>query len=138
MKQDAIRYINQTILKQASKLNYTVKSEAPSTEVDLFNSPSLIVWSGQSDKTVFQNETVNWAFRALHDALHLKTKLNFTHDAEIELGHIQASKYDSDLLRELVFCEVSMQAMYHKETGLFLQDQASFTENFLKKIKVLK
>jgi hypothetical protein len=138
MRQDALKYINQTILRQASRLDYIVKDAAPSTEVELFNSPSLIVWSGQSDKTVFQDETVNFAFRALHDALHLKTGLNFTHDAEIELGRIQASKYDSDLLRELVFCEVSIQAMYHKETGLFLQDQASFTENFLKNVKVLK
>lgn len=136
MKQDAINYINNRLLKDASNLNYIVKENAPNNEADLFNSSGvLVIWSGSSESTIYNDASVNYAFRALHDALHLKTRLNFSHDAEIELGRIQASQYDSDLIRELVYSEVALQAMYHKETGLFVKDQVLFTEQNL--IKVL-
>lgn len=132
---EAIKYINQVILKQASKVSYSIADIAPDTEKSLFNVSSLVVWSGASDNTIFQDASVNWAFRALHDALHLKTGLGFSHAEEIELGRIQASQFDSTLLQDLVYCEISLQAKYHLETGLFVQDQVEFTVN---KIKVLQ
>lgn len=132
MKQDAINYINNTILNQASKLVYSVKDIAPDTEKSLFNSTGLVIWSGASDNTIYQDASVNWAFRALHDHLHLDTRLDFSVDAEIELGRIQASKYNSRLLQELVFCEVAGQALYFKETGMFIADQVKFTLDWMK------
>lgn len=129
----AIQYVNNLILKQASSLKYIVKNEAPSTELELFNSPTLIVWSGASDNTIYQDNNVNYAFRALYDVLHLETKLNFSVDAEIELGRIQASKYDSDIMQELVYCEVAMQAMHYKTTGQFVSDQIAFTKTYMAK-----
>jgi 3-dehydroquinate dehydratase len=134
MRQDAVRYINQVIMRQAAKLRYRVASVAPSTVQDLVSSTSLVVWSGESHNTIFNDAAVNHAFRALHDALHLKTGLDFSPAAEIELGRIQASQYDSDLMRELVYCEVSMQAAYHLENGVFVPDQCSFTEKYLKNV----
>jgi hypothetical protein len=125
-------FINNTILNEAKKLKYLVKNEAPNNEIDLFNASSLTIWSGASDNTFFQDERINWAFRALHDDLHLKTRLDFSVDAEIELGRIQASNYSSQLMQDLVFCEVSKQAMYYKETGLFVANQLDFTIEFLK------
>lgn len=132
MNRSIINFINNTILSQASKLKYIVKDLAPNNERDLFNEKTLVIWSGESDNTIYQDANVNQAFRALHDALHLNTRLNFSHDAEIELGRIQASQYDSQLMQDLVYCEVSLQAKYHKETGLFVQDQYNFTMNRLK------
>lgn len=134
MRQDAVRYINQMIMRQASKLEYRVADQAPNAIESLINSTSLVVWSGESNNTIFNDPAVNHAFRALHDALHLKTGLDFSPQAEIELGRIQASQYDSDLIRELVFCEVSLQAAYHLENGVFVPDQRSFTENYLKNV----
>ncbi len=128
-----IKLINNTILNEASKLRYTVADKAPSNEIELFNSPTLVIWTGSSDNTIFQDAKVNWAFRALHDALHLKTRLNFTPDAEIELGRIQASKY-TGLLADLVYCEVSMQALHYKQHGTFVVDQVEFTLNYLRSL----
>lgn len=126
MKQ-AIRYINETILREAKKLSYIVKDSAPSNDIDLFNAPSLVIWSGASDKTIFGDCTVNYAFRAIHDTLHIETGLQLNVESEIELGRIQANRCTSDLMAELTYIEVAGQALYFKEHGMFPVDQVSFT-----------
>lgn len=118
--------LSSLIMRQASKLIYTVSDKAPSDESALFNSPSLVVWSGASDNTVWGSPRVNWAFRALHDALHLKTGLGFSPVEEIELGRIQASQY-SGLMADLVYIEVAGQAEHYLKTGQFVVDQVEFT-----------
>lgn len=133
LNQEALKFVNNTLLTQAAALQYIVKSEAPGTEKALFNSPSLVIWNGASDKTVFQDPSVNYAFRALHDKLHLETGLDFSVESEIELGRIQASKYNSDLMAELIYAEVVLQAEYYKETGTFVKNQVDFTMSHLNK-----
>ena len=113
-------------------LKYTVKDKAPSTELELFNSPSLVIWSGESHNTIYQDESVNWAFRAVHDDYHLKTGLGFSPEHEIEMGRIQASKIDSDILAKLFYIEIAGQAEHYLKTGQFVQDQVAFTLNALK------
>lgn len=129
-----ITEFNSLILKQASKLKYSVADQAPNTIQDLIQAPTLVVWSGQSDKTVWNEARVNWAFRALHDALHLETGLGFTPQDEIELGRIQASRYDSQLLQDLIYIEVSGQAEHYLKTGQFVVDQVEFAKINLKKL----
>lgn len=138
MNQDAVRFVNGLIMTQAAKLTYRVADLAPSTEVELFNASGLVIWSGASEGTIYGDAAVNWGFRALHDALHLKTRMGFGVDAEIELGRIQASQYESDLMRELVFAEVAGQAAYYKQNGVFVPDQAAFTMAHLEKMGVLR
>lgn len=128
-----MREVNQLILKQASKLKYSVKDIAPNTFVDLKASPSLVIWSGESDKTIFSDKTVNWAFRALHDALHLKTGLGFSPESEIELGRIQASQYVG-FMSNLVYIETAGQAEHYLKTGRFVLDQVEFTLTELRKL----
>lgn len=128
-----LNYINRTILQAAKKVKYEVKDIAPQTELDLFSS-GLIIWSGASDSTIYQDPQVNWAFRALHDSLHLKTRLDFSVEQEIELGRIQASKFDSDLIQELIYCEIALQAQYFAKTGQFVKDQVQFTKDHFAKI----
>lgn len=132
LKREALNFINETIMRQASKIRYSVADQAPSTEVELFQASSLVVWSGASDNTVFEDPRVNWAFRALHDALHLKTGLGFSHAEEVIIAKLQASQYESKLMRGLILAEVRDQALYHKETGLFVSNQAEFTYNRIK------
>jgi hypothetical protein len=125
------RELNNKILKQASKLNYTVSEVAPSTMTDLVNNSTLKVWSGASDNTIWNDPSVNYAFRALHDKLHLITGLGFTPDEEIEIGRIQANQYEG-LLADLVYIETTGQAEYFKQNGVFVQDQTMFTMEKLK------
>jgi len=140
MNQDMTRYVNGLIMRQAALVSYRVSANAPSTEVDLYAmaSGSLVIWSGESDNTIFDDATVNWGFRAIHDALHLATGLGFSPDHEVELARIQASQYDSTLMQELVFCEVGMQAAYFKKNGVFVPDQKAFTMAHLDKMGLLR
>jgi hypothetical protein len=121
------------ILKQASKLKYRVADVAPSTELELFNGPkTLVIWSGASEGTIWEDARVNWAFRALHDALHLNTGMSFGPEAEMELGRIQANQY-TGLMADLVYIETSGQAEHYLKTGQFVEDQVKFTMEALKK-----
>jgi hypothetical protein len=131
MQRDLLNYINNTILKQASKLRYIVKDTAPSDEKALFSSTSLVIWNGASENTIFQDATVNYAFRALHDSLHLKTGIGFSPLEEIHLGKLQASKFDG-ILADLIHCEVSLQAEYYLKNGVFVSNQVDFTKKVLK------
>ncbi len=132
-----INYINNIILNEASKLDYIIKADAPKIVSDLRECGQLIVWSGASEHTIFNDKHVNWALRALHDVCHLETGLDFTPDHEIELGRLQALKYANrcqSLVADLIYIEVAEQARYYKEHGIFLKDQVDFTLNKLKDI----
>ncbi len=127
------REFNNLILKQAGH-KYIVADQAPNSEVELFNGPkTLVVWSGASDGTIWADKRVNWAFRALHDRLHLKTRLNFNPKTEIELGRIQANQY-TGLLADLIYIESAGQADYYLKNGVFVSDQLTFTLDELKKL----
>jgi hypothetical protein len=126
-----IREINNLILTTAPR--YSVADKAPSTELELFTTPTLVVWSGASNHTIFRDARVNWAFRALHDQLHLDTGLGFSPAEEVELGRIQANKY-SGLFADLIYIEVALQAKYYANTGLFVVDQVDFDLKHLKRM----
>lgn len=132
MNQTMQHFINNQILKSASGLVYQVKAIAPNDEKSLFTQTGLTVWSGASDCTIYNDSSVNWAFRAIHDQLHLDTRLGFSPLEEIELGRIQAARYSSQLMQDLVYIEVAGQAEYYLKTGQFVSDQISFTLNQLK------
>jgi hypothetical protein len=127
MKLD-VRQINSMILELAKGLKYEPRDLAPSTELELFNAPkTLPIWTGESDNTIYQDETVNWAFRAIHDMTHIETGLGFTVEQEVELGRIQAARIDSDLLAKLFHIEIAGQAEYYLKTGQFVENQIRFT-----------
>jgi hypothetical protein len=133
MNTEAIHFINNAVLTMAKGLRYTVADLAPNTTADLFNqgNTNLVIWSGASDATIYGDAHVNWAFRAWHDALHIKHGLIFSIDAEIELARIQASQCSSVLMAELVYCEIAGQAEALRQTGKFISDQAAFTLQYL-------
>lgn len=91
----------------------------------------LAVWSGESDSTIWDDRRVNWAFRALHDALHVETRLGFTPLEEMALGKLQASRY-SGLLADIVYIETAGQAEHYLRHGVYVADQKLFTLDRLK------
>lgn len=129
-----ISFINREILKQAKNIQYTIAENAPNTEKELFGScGGLVIWSGASENTIYCDPQVNFAFRALHDTMHLETGLDFSVEQEIELGRIQAAKQSSDLLADLIYAEIAGQAEVYKETGAFVENQLDFMLEGLKK-----
>jgi hypothetical protein len=125
------RELNNLILNSAPQ--HEVRDVAPSTFQDLLASTGLVIWSGESDHTIFGDARVNWAFRALHDSLHLKIQLDFSPRAEIELGRIQANQY-SGLMADLVYIETAGQAEHYLKTGRFVLNQVEFTISEFRKI----
>jgi len=125
------RELNQLILSTAPK--HEVRAIAPSTFQDLVNQPGLVIWSGESENTIFGDAKVNYAFRALHDALHLKTRIGFTPLEEIRIGRIQANQY-TGLFADLVYIETAGQAEHYLKTGRFVTNQIEFTVSELRKL----
>lgn len=108
---------------------------APMNEVELFNEPTLKIWTGSSGGTIWLDEKTNWKFRAIHDLCHLETRLDFSVQHEIELGKIQAAHFASQcksLLADVVYCEIAGQAEHYLRTGQFVENQLQFTVNWLK------
>lgn len=118
--------LNAAILKQVKTLKYSVADTAPSTFEDLIKAPSLIVWSGASDRTIYGDPAVNWAFRAWHDSLHLKLNAPFTLEGEKRVALEQARLVDSDAIARIILAEVVGQAEYFAKQGEFPVDQVAF------------
>ena len=133
-----IREINSIILRMSEKIKYVPQDNAPTTENELFNCGELKIWTGESDTTIYQDKLVNWAFRSIHDTLHISSRLDFSVPQEIEMGRLQASKIDSDFLSDLFYIEIAGQAEYYLKTGNFIQNQIDFTLNQLKGVKCEK
>lgn len=134
-------YLNQSILTQSKSIQYVVADLAPSDEKSLFErakTQGLIIWSGASDSTVFNDSSVNHAFRALHDNLHLKTGLGFSPAEEIRLGALQSSLSPCPYIAEIIRIEVAEQAAYYLSNGIFVVDQIDFMRQKLSNNKLFK
>ncbi len=132
--------LNEIVLLSAPE--FRAAEVAPATVPELFGAGSvgtLTVWNGASDGTVFGAATVNHAFRAWHDSLHLATRIGFTVDEEIELGRRQAelvARLSGDRLATLVWLEVAGQATEFRRTGNFVADQIGFMQRELNRLGV--
>lgn len=128
--------LNQLVQAQVSKLKYEVSDQAPSTYEELLKQSiaSIVVWSGASDLTVFGDPSVNHAFRAWHDSLHIHMQAPFNLQGETLVAKEQArilSTY-GDTYGDIIMIEVVGQAQYLQETGGFPVDQEAFTRKQLK------
>lgn len=93
------------------------------------------VWDGASEGTIWGEPAVNYAFRAWHDAVHLKTGAAFTLAGEIAVAHAQIAEIfrlyrrEKALASALAFAvaaEVIGQASYFEKNGQFPDDQIYF------------
>lgn len=133
-------YLNGSILNQAKTISYSVSDIAPATfeALQAQGSKHLIIWSGASDQTIFNDPAVNYAFRAIHDKLHLDTGLSFSPQDEIKLGSLQSRQYACPFLSEIVRIEVAEQAAYYLKNGIFVSDQIDFMKQNLKNNNLFK
>lgn len=86
---------------------------------------SLIVWSGGSDKAIFDKES-NWLFRAWHDWAHIRSMIGFTPRQECDAALFQMREVQSSAFARLVWIEVAEQALHLERTGQFVDDQIAF------------
>lgn len=94
----------------------------------------LVVWFGASEDTIYGNASVNWAFRAWHDSLHLKLGAPFTFEGEKLVALEQARLVDNPRLGDIIMAEVVGQAEHLEKHGEFPANQRAFIEAYLKKV----
>jgi hypothetical protein len=124
--------LNRKILRFTPK--FEAKDFAPSTFSQLKNQSlgSLIVYAGSSHNTIYGENSVNHAFRAWHDSLHLKLNAPFTLEGETLVGLEQARLIGSETFGKIIMTEVVGQVEYNIKTGLFPINQEQFIINYLK------
>jgi hypothetical protein len=117
-------------------IKHNAKSDAPSTLESLVrNSQGIItVWNGGSDLTIYGNPTVNHAFRAWHDKLHIEHMATFDLVGEGYIAKLQANALGG-VYGDIIMAEIVGQAEYFIKNGIFPVDQVSFVKEYLKGLK---
>lgn len=98
----------------------------------------VLVWNGASDKTIFADAEVNFAFRAWHDSKHITGGHDFTWEGESAALTAQCADvraiYDgaqADFFCRLLDAEIAGQKNYQDKRGGFPLDQAAFVRAYL-------
>ena len=138
--------LNVGIIHIASKLfpcGFDVSDSAPSTfeelcaHLDAGN--RMLAFAGGSDRTIYADREVDWAFRAWHDWCHWRGRHNFTPVGEravcdlqtthlrILFGSCAAEKWGG-----IIRVEVIGQGQYFHYHKRFPDDQRGFVEAYLR------
>lgn len=122
---------------------WDVSDNAPSTYPDMVASFKATgrhtVWAGASDRTIFGDPEVNYAFRAWHDWHHIVHRLDFTDAAEHEVLAGQCSDAReiygnggiADGFCRILRAEIIGQLGYKNAHGDFPSDQRGFVSAYL-------
>ncbi len=102
----------------------------------LVTGDGLKVWAGASDATIYGDARVNHAFRAWHDACHLRGGLGFTLEAERAACAMQErellTRYPGALpIAAMLRAEIIGQAEHFAAFGEFPTDQAAFIAAYM-------
>lgn len=93
----------------------------------------MVVWPGESDRTIYADPAVNWTFRAWHDANHLAHGFDFSLSGEAATVESQIAELRLVFPRmperwaQILRCEVVGQAEHFERFGEFVTDQVAFT-----------
>lgn len=132
-----------TMAQQVLPKGYDVGPDAPNTLEELkdhFNATGRIkVWNGASDRTIFEDDEVNFAMRAWHDAIHLAYDLPFTPEGEAAVCIVQQQqliqRYGLDERTQrwvdLLDAEINGQIAHEQALGRFPEDQKGFVLAYL-------
>lgn len=141
------RSFNVAVMAIADRLlpcGFDVRDDAPSSYAELrqhYNATGRIaVWSGASDRTIFGDTEINFAFRAWHDARHILGDFDFsllgearTCFAQIQdVERLYTGHHRLPFWRALLRAEVIGQASYAHAWGDFPADQRDFVACYLR------
>lgn len=140
------RGLNAAILHVANRLfpcGFDVCDVAPDTfdglKAHVEITGRMLVWNGASDRTVFADDEVNFAFRAWHDLRHLTADAPFTPEGEAAACEAQIADLvtlfgDDERTRRwaaIMRAEVNGQVAHLERHGAFPVDQAGFVAAWL-------
>ncbi len=130
------------ITGRALPMGFDVSDKAPSDYDALVShyreTGRILVWSGASDHTIFDDSDVNIAFRAWHDSKHVIHGFPFTLAGEV--GAMKRQKADvraiydgasADYFCRLLTAEIFGQFKYNQAHGGFPIDQMGFARAYM-------
>lgn len=99
----------------------------------------MLVWSGGSEKTIYGDPEVNYAFRAWHDWCHWRGRHDFSFDGEFAVYRMQTEHLvtvygKSSRTRwwqRILYAEIIGQREFFNVLGWFPYDQREFVEAYL-------
>jgi hypothetical protein len=106
-------------------------------EITFDSDGAMLVWDGASEATIYRDPKVNHAFRAWHDAQHIRARAGFTLAGERIACERQCRELQTrfpgvpERVLRLIRAEVIGQAEYFAQHGSFPIDQAKFIEEYL-------
>ena len=114
---------------------HEVRSIAPQTFAAVRRSANetdrIVVWSGEAQHSIYGDATVNYAFRAWHDACHLAADIPFTIAGEEAAVAAQCAALRArwsgcpQRWLDLIACDVLAVVYTLHATGEYLADQRS-------------
>jgi hypothetical protein len=138
--------LNAAIIEIAARLlpsGFDVSPTAPATYAELKAhldaGKRLVVYAGGSDRTIYGDPSINYAFRAWHDWTHWTGQHDLTFEGEVAV----CTRQQQDLLTwyrdtrqtrrwcDLVRAEIIGQGTYFRYHKRFPDDQHGFVEAFL-------
>lgn len=123
--------------------DFVVASEAPQTFAALKSlmdaGGPMTVWDGASERTVYADPAVNFAFRAWHDWCHWQGDCDLTLNGEAAAARMQCrlllARYGNGSLTvrwsAIIDAEINGQGHYHARHQRFPDDQRGFVEAYL-------
>jgi hypothetical protein len=138
--------LNAAIILMTHRLlpaGYRVAEEAPSTyeaiASHLDSGNQMVVYSGGSENTIYEDRQVNYAFRAWHDWCHWTGKVALDMEGEVEACQMQCHQlydvfgFNAQTFRwsTIIKAEVIGQATYYERYQRFPTNQRMFVEHYL-------
>jgi hypothetical protein len=127
--------LNRLVLAQASRVKWRASNNAPETFAALRQAYSTLghipVSTVGSETSIYGDAGVNMAFRAWHDAIHLRHGLSFAPEDEIEVAHIQCASVGIARDKALLWAGVAGQVRYFEAFGEFPTDQTAFVLDYV-------
>ncbi len=139
-------HFNAAVLTICSRVlpgGFDVSDKAPETYEELVAhldaGRRMLVYSGGSQRTIYGDPEVNFAFRAWHDWCHWRGRYDFSYEGEraactMQGDHLVALYGESSQTRRwlrILEAEIIGQRDYFDRHGIFPEDQRAFAENYL-------
>jgi hypothetical protein len=138
--------LNRAIVEMAVRLwpeGYDVADNAPQSyeelKARLEAGDRMVVWSGASERTIYADTAVNYAFRAWHDWCHWTGQQPFTPTGEHAVCKIMCThlkQYYGPTLKTLRWCRIIIAEVWGQQEhfykyGRYPEDQRAFVEAYL-------
>jgi hypothetical protein len=132
-----------TICNRVLPGGYDVSDAAPDTYDELIAhldaGGRMLVYAGGSERTIYGDPEVNFAFRAWHDWCHWRGRFDFSHEGEraacaMQGDHLVTIYGESSQTRRwrcILQAEIIGQREYFDRHGVFPEDQRAFVAAYL-------